>query len=107
MMNPETNRFEEVTAKRRYSDAVNSAIKGHEQRYRKADGSLAPKNATVFSIGEEIAIRGYVFKVDRFDGDEMVLKGVRPVNKYRKKPIGGSRGASKRKKKRGTSKRRG
>lgn len=106
MMNPETNLFEEVKRADDYEDAVNKALEGlfgrvaESSKYKTADGKPVPKDAIIFEIGEKIEIRGYVFQVDRFDGSEMVLKGVGLASKERiKQRISRkSRGASKKKK---------
>jgi hypothetical protein len=112
MMNPETNMFEEVKKADDYEDAVNALPERQygrvagSMRYKTVDGKPVPKDAIIFEIGEKIEIRGYVFQVERFDGSEMVLRGVglalkpRIVNRVRKK----SRGASKKKRKSGNPK---
>jgi len=112
MMNPETNLFEEVRKVDDYEDAVNKALElqygrvERNTRYQTTDGKPVPEDAIIFEIGERIEIKGYVFQVERFDGPEMVLKGVglapklRIVNRVRRN----SRGASKKKRKSGNPK---
>jgi len=93
MMNPDTNMFEEVEKVRGESGP----------KYQTTDGKPIPKNSTIFEIGEQLRIRGYIFQVERFEGSEMVLKGVgnavkgRIVTRTKKK----SKGSSKRKRKSG------
>jgi uncharacterized Zn finger protein len=70
MMNPETNRFEEVHPK------VESALEQFSEKmsdmsgYVRHDGSDVPKGYPVFGIGEEFQLKGYRFKVKRIKEDE-------------------------------------
>jgi len=54
------------------------------QKFKLPDDSDSdiPKHwTTFFDVGEEIVLRGYVFSVVQIEagGDEIVLKGIRPV----------------------------
>lgn len=110
MMNPETNKFEEV-----YEKEVDSAIQqfaeqfskklpdGH--KYVRSDGSEVPSGYPIFEVGEEFELRGYRFKVKLIKEDELVLEPVGPVSKMRSGVyIKKGTGSSKKKRKSGSRK---
>lgn len=55
--------------------------------YRTKEGKPVPDNATIFELGEEIELKGYIFKVASMKGDSLLLRGLRPApeTKYKRK----------------------
>ena len=81
-MNPDTNKFEPVF------DRNDERVKNLEDRFRELNDALVrendelvPKNWPVFSIGEELGVKGYRFRVKEIHPDCMVLESVGPVKK--------------------------
>ena len=94
-MNPDTNRFEplrELTNEeqvKRMQDAMTPGLNRaqrrkmaqDEQRHRdlvRPDGSPVPKTWTTFSVGEQVAIKGYTFEVTDIGEDRVIFKPVGP-----------------------------
>ena len=59
-MNPDTNRFEKLEEKGPFGDFI------------RPDGSPVPKDWSVFTVGEEITIKDYLFRVTNI-GDSAIL----------------------------------
>ena len=109
MMNPETNRFEEVHPK------VESALEQFSEKmsdmsgYVRHDGSDVPKGYPVFGIGEEFQLKGYRFKVKRIKEDEITFEPIGPVPISKMRSVVYTKkgtGSSKKKKKSGSRKKR-
>lgn len=109
MMNPETNRFEEVHPK------VESALEQFSEKmsdmsgYIRYDGSDVPKGYPVFGIGEEFQLKGYRFKVKRIKEDEITFEPIGPVPISKMRSVVYTKkgtGSSKKKKKSGSRKKR-
>jgi hypothetical protein len=91
MMNPETNRFEEVHPKdAEYEKQVAELMSEHDRRtglmvgdFVRKDGSPVPKNYPVFSVGEEFRLKGYRFKVKEIKPDEITFEPIGPMPKTR------------------------
>lgn len=68
-MDPHSNTFEPVK-------------EDEEGVLRKEEtGEAIPPDWTVFTLGEEIGIRGYLFRVDAIAGSDITLRGIRSLKK--------------------------
>lgn len=107
MMNPETNRFEEVHMKE-----IEAAIGKHTEDmtnlgFVRSDGSDVPFGYPIFGVGEEFELKGYRFKVKLIKEDELVLEPVGPVSISKMRSgvyIKKGTGSSKKKRKSGSRK---
>jgi len=121
MMNPETNRFEEVYPKDKdYSKELDSIQREYEKRFSKTkgyeavdlvrkDGSNIPPNYSVFFVGEEFILKNYRYRVKLIKEDEISFEPVGPVSLHKIKTVVYSKkssGSSKRKRKSGSKKKR-
>lgn len=79
-MNPETNRFENVGTVEELTEALKkpyeSILPGQLVR---PDGSPVPEHWSVFSAGEEIPIKGYVFRVAYIGETSILFEPVGPI----------------------------
>jgi hypothetical protein len=109
MMNPETNRFEEVHPN------VESALEQFAKKmpdmsgYVRHDGSDVPKGYSVFGIGEEFQLKGYRFKVKTIKEDEIIFEPIGPVPISKMRSVVNIKkgtGSSKKKNKNGSKKKR-
>jgi uncharacterized Zn finger protein len=110
-MNPETNRFEEIPGDKvgqKAGDEVEAMMKRRLQSF--FDHNDIQEEVTevpVFQIGEEVALRGYRFRVARIDPGEMVLEPIGVfTNKKVRRASKKSRGRSQKKRKSGSRKKR-
>ena len=76
-MNPETNQFEELSEAVAAASSETKLLPGQLVR---PDGSPVPEHWSVFTVGEEIPIKGYVFKV-AYIGETSIL--FEPVGSFR------------------------
>jgi len=109
MMNPETNRFEEVHPN------VESALEQFAKKmpdmsgYVRHDGSDVPKGYPIFGIGEEFQLKGYRFKVKTIKEDEITFEPIGPVPISKMRSVVYTKkgtGSSKKKNKSGSKKKR-
>lgn len=110
-MNPETNRFEEIPGDQvgqKAVDEVEDMMKRRLQAFfDRNDIQEEVTEIPVFQIGEEVALRGYRFRVKRIVPDEMVLEPIGVfTNKKVRRVSKKSRGRSQKKRKSGSRKRR-
>lgn len=87
-MNPDTNQFEELTKaadmlelhqgllKKQSEDTLNK-LPPHQ--LVRPDGTPVPEHWSVFKVGEEIAIKTYVFKVAYIGETSILFEPVRPA----------------------------
>ena len=74
-MNPETNKFEmlkEQDVLEKLEETYRNAADQYRTGLIRPDGSPVPKTWTVFSIDEEIVIKGYTFRV-AYIGETAIL----------------------------------
>jgi len=80
-MNPDTNRFEQLqeaspeqnSAMQRLANAV------AQSRLVRPDGSPVPAHWSVFTVGEEVVIKNYTFKVAYIGETSILFEPVAPV----------------------------
>lgn len=72
-MNPETNRFEELTkADKKFQKKMTDLFSG----LLRPDGSQVPKHWSVFQIGELVSVKDYTFKVAYINETTLLLEPV-------------------------------
>ena len=85
-MNPETNRFEQLSEERedetvthrQNREAMERMLKGHSRLVR-PDGSPVPAHWPVFTVGEQVVIKDYTFKVAYIGETSILFEPVGPV----------------------------
>lgn len=78
MMNPDTNEFEEVFKDtKEVAGEIQKLQDQHLAQFLDKDGNHVP-NEKVFNVGEELTIKGYVFRIKNIRRKRLDLEPVRP-----------------------------
>ena len=81
-MNPDTNKLEPVFER---DDprikALEDNLKNLNNALVRENGEPVPKDWSVFTVGEELGVKGYRFRVKEIHPDGMTLEPVGPVKK--------------------------
>lgn len=90
-MNPETNKFEELTKTRtkeeidelyeqqRHLENMVQAMQDPAGALYRPNGEPVPKHWSIFKDGEQVVLKDYTFKVAHIGESYMVLEPVGPV----------------------------
>ena len=80
-MNPDTNKFEEILEatdeQKQLLKKMTSAVENFQ--FVRQDGSPVPVTWSTFQIGEEVAIKGYMFRVGYVGETSILFEPVGPV----------------------------
>jgi hypothetical protein len=96
-MNPETNMFENIYTEQECeicqrlqtlkqgrlhkSFAVKTGLEKTKGQLYRADGSVVPDHWSIFTIGQEIPINGYIFRVAYIGETSILFEPIGPIEK--------------------------
>jgi hypothetical protein len=72
MMNPNTNKFEKLVEML----GTTTEVEGTVGRLVRPDGSEVPKHWSVFTVGEEVVIKNYTFRIAYIGESTLLLEPV-------------------------------
>jgi hypothetical protein len=85
MMDPKENIFKSIdgedldAAKTEYDKNMERLLGKLEAEVDRAGGNREPREYPIFKVGDEMKLRGYVFKVKRIEEKELVFEPVGPM----------------------------